>query len=62
KGINIGELRQIQIPLPSRPKQDEIAEKLSTISSAQNAAAANSVQVRSLIAASIENLLGGYSR
>jgi type I restriction enzyme, S subunit len=62
KGINIGELRQIQIPLPPRPKQDEIAEKLSTISSAQKAAAANSVQVRSVMAASIENLLGGYSR
>jgi type I restriction enzyme S subunit len=62
KGINIGELRQIQIPLPSRPKQDEIAEKLSAISTAQKAAAANSVQVRSVMAASIENLLGGYSR
>lgn len=62
KGINIGELRQIQIPLPSRPKQDEIAEKLSTISSAQKAAAANLVQVRSVMAASIENLVGGYSR
>jgi type I restriction enzyme M protein len=62
KGINIGELRQIQIPLPSRSKQDEIAGKLSTISAAQNAAAANSVQVRSVMSASIENLLGGYSR
>ena len=62
KGINIGELRQIQIPLLSRPKQDEIAEKLSTISTAQKAAAANSVQVRSVMAASIENLLGGYLR
>ncbi|MBP6782154.1 MAG: restriction endonuclease subunit S [Verrucomicrobiales bacterium] len=62
KGINIGELRQIQIPLPSRRKQDGIAEKLSTISTAQRAAAANSAQVRSVIAASIENLLGGHSR
>lgn len=62
KGINIGELRQIQIPLPARSKQDEIAGKLSAISAAQNAAAANSLQVRSVMSASIENLLGGYSR
>jgi restriction endonuclease S subunit len=62
KGINIGELRQIQIPLPARSKQDEIAGKLSAISAAQNAAAANSLQVRSVMSASIENLLGGYFR
>jgi type I restriction enzyme S subunit len=62
KGINIGELRQIQIPLPARSKQDEIAGKLSAISAAQNATAANSLQVRSVMSASIENLLGGYSR
>lgn len=62
KGINIGELRQIPIPLPSRSKQDEIAERLSAISAAQNAVAANLMQMRSVMSASIENQLGGYSR
>jgi type I restriction enzyme S subunit len=62
KGINIGELRQIQIPLPSRRIQDEIAEKLSTISSTQKAIAANLVQIRNVMATNIENLLGGSSR
>jgi type I restriction enzyme S subunit len=62
KGINIGELRQIQIPLPSRRIQDEIAEKLSTISSTQKAVAANLVQIRNVMATNIENLLGGSSR
>lgn len=61
KGINIGELRQIQIPLPSRLKQDAIANKLFEISVAQNAAAENSRHVRSVIFAIIENLLGGSS-
>lgn len=62
KGINIGELKQIQIPLPPRRKQDEIAEKLSTVSLAQQAIAVNSAQVRSVRAASIEILLGSHSR
>lgn len=58
KGINIGELRKIQIPLPPRKKQDAFAEQLSSISKAQIAVSDNSVRLRNLIAASIENLLG----
>jgi type I restriction enzyme S subunit len=62
KGINIGELRQIQIPLPSRPKQNAIAEKLATVSAAQDAAAERSKQQRNLLSASIDALIGGASR
>ncbi|MEI8041003.1 MAG: restriction endonuclease subunit S [Verrucomicrobiota bacterium] len=59
KGINIGELRKIQIPLPTRRKQDVIAEKLEELAQAHKAAAENSMRLRSMLSASIENLLGG---
>jgi hypothetical protein len=61
KGINIGELRQIQIPLPSRPKQNAIAEKLAAVSAAQKAAAEKSKQQRNLMSTSIDALIGGTS-
>jgi len=58
KGINIGELRKIQIPLPPRPKQDAIAEQLGEISKAQTAASNMSKQQRGLMASMREILLG----
>jgi type I restriction enzyme S subunit len=62
KGINIGELRKIQIPLPSRSKQDEIAEKLGAIANAQQAAKEKSRQQRDLMSVFTNSLLGGASR
>jgi restriction endonuclease S subunit len=59
KGINIGELRKIQIPLPTRRKQDAIAEQLGGLAQAQRAASENSTHLRGLLSTSIENLLGG---
>ena len=62
KGINIGELRKIQIPLPTRRKQDVIAEQLGELAQAQRAASENSKRLRSLLSASIENLIGGSTK
>jgi type I restriction enzyme S subunit len=59
KGINIGELRKIQIPLPARRKQDAIAQQLDSLTEAQTAASNNSKHLRTLMSASIEDLLGG---
>ncbi len=59
QGINIGELRQLQIPLPPRVKQDEIAEKLSTIAKAQTVAFSNSKHQRTLMFTMLNHLLGG---
>jgi len=62
KGINIGELKKIQIPLPSRQKQDSIAETLGIISTAQQASAEKLGQERNLMSACIDGLLGRTAR
>ena len=59
KGINIGEIRKIQIPLPPRQKQDAIAEQLGEISKAQTSASIMSKQQRSLMSIMLEILQEG---
>lgn len=61
KGINIGELRKIQIPLPPRKKQDEIAIQLGEIAQAQKVSSENIRNQIALMFASIENLFGGVA-
>jgi restriction endonuclease S subunit len=56
KGINIGELRKIQIPLPTRSKQDAIAEQLSTIVKIQAVASNISKAQRHLMTSILESL------
>jgi type I restriction enzyme, S subunit len=57
KGINIGELRKLQIPLPPRPKQDAIAEQLGVIAKTNSAVSSRSRIERTLMAFALESLL-----
>lgn len=41
RGINIGDVRALQIPLPSRPEQDEIVRRIETLLSLADRVAAN---------------------
>lgn len=58
KGINIGEVRKLQIPLPPRRKQDEIAAQLEALVTAQGSAMKNAEQQRALMTAALETLVG----
>ena len=57
KGINIGELRQIEIPLPTRGEQDSMATRLQGISSAQKSATGHKGKLSDLMS----NLLKQFS-
>jgi type I restriction enzyme M protein len=58
KGINIGEVRKLELPLPPRQKQNEIAAQLESLVTAQDAAAKHAEQLRNLLRSSLETLLG----
>jgi type I restriction enzyme S subunit len=62
KGINIRELRLIEIPLPSRAEQDSIDLKLQEISSAQKSASTHRAKLRDLMADLLNQLLIGSQR
>jgi restriction endonuclease S subunit len=59
KGINIGELRKLQIPLPPRQVQNEIATKLEGLTSVQDAMTNHVERQRALRTAALETLIGG---
>jgi type I restriction enzyme S subunit len=58
KGINIGEVRKIQIPLPPKSKQDELASKLELLTEAQSTTAKHNELQRILLRAMSEVLFG----
>jgi type I restriction enzyme M protein len=59
KGINIGEVRKLKLPLPPRWKQDEIAHQLETLAQAQQEILLHGKNQRALIHNMLETMIGG---
>ena len=62
KGINIGSVRKLQLPLPGRPEQDDIAEILGATEAHRKAIVAELHALRRVKSALMQTLLTGELR